>query len=92
MNIFETFELFLKRPISILKHGLVSIVHIKAENMFAKKAINVDLMKKRAQITVINNEKVYNLLKMVTYRVARKQALIEEKSKPKTETLLEINE
>ena len=92
MNIFETFELFLKRPISILKHGLVSIVHIKAENMFAKKAINVDLMKKKAQINVINNEKVYNLLKMVTYRAEKKQALLKEKEKIKTETLLEINE
>ena len=48
MNILETFELFLKRPISILKHGLVSIVHIKAENMFAKKSMNVDLMKNKA--------------------------------------------
>jgi predicted transcriptional regulator len=97
MNILETFELFLKRPISILKNGLVSIVHIKAENMFSKKAINVDLMKNKAQITVINNEKVYNLLKMATYRAKKKQELLEsqttsEQPKLVTETLLEINE
>lgn len=90
MNILETFELFLKRPISILKHGLVSIVHIKAENMFTKKSMNVDLMKNKAQITVVNNEKVYNLLKMVTYRAAKKQALIDKKNGLKSENLLEI--
>ncbi len=80
MNIFETFELFLRRPISILKNGLVSIVHIRAENMFAKKAINADIMKNKTQITVVNNEKVYNLLKLVTYRVQKKKEL-ESKSK-----------
>lgn len=91
MNIFQTFELFLRKPISILKHGLVSIVHIKAENMFAKKAINVDLLKNKAQITVVNNEKVYNLLKTVTYRVAKRQAMLEQKKEPlKTETLIEL--
>ena len=90
MNILETFELFLKRPISILKHGLVSIVHIKAENMFAKKSMNVYLMKNKAQITVVNNEKVYNLLKMVTYRAAKKQALIDKNNGLKSENLLEI--
>lgn len=78
MNIFKTFELFLREPMSILKHGLVSIVHIKTENMFAKKAINVNMLDKKAQITVVNNEKVYNLLKLVTYRVEQKQKKKEE--------------
>lgn len=90
MNIFKTFEVFLRAPISILKHGLVSIVHIKAENMFAKKAVNVDLLAKKAQITVVNNEKVYKLLKAVTYRASKRKAL--EDAKIKSETLLEINE
>lgn len=91
MNIFQTFELFLKKPISILKYGLVSIVHIKAENMFSKKtAINATLLDKKAQITVVNNEKVYNLLKMVTYRAEKKQKMLEQKEAPlKTETLIE---
>ena len=88
MNIFQTFELFLKKPISILKHGLVSIVHIRAENMFAKKAINVDMLSDKAQITVINNEKVYNLLKMVTYRAQKKQL----NNSVKMEHLLEIKD
>lgn len=92
MKIFETFELFLRKPISILKHGLISLVHIRAENMFAKKSIHVDLMKRKAQITVVNNEKVYNLLKTVTYRASKRQEMLEQANKPKTETLLEINE
>ncbi len=93
MNIFQTFELFLKKPISILKHGLVSIVHLKAENMFAKTAINAELLENKAQITVINNEKVYNLLKMVTYRAEKKRKQIEAKKEPlKTETLIEVND
>ena len=93
MNIFQTFDLFLRKPISILKYGLISIVHIKTENIFAKKAINADLLSQKAQITVINNEKVYNLLKAVTYRVEKKKALLaQESSHPlKIETLLEIN-
>lgn len=89
MNIFQTFELFLRKPFSILKNGLVSIVHIKAENMFEKKAVNVDLLKNKAQITVVNNEKMYKLLKLVTYRAAKKQQAIE--APIKSETLLEIN-
>ena len=76
MNIFQTFELFLRKPISILKYGLISIVHLKTENIFEKKAINVDLLSNQAQITVVNNEKVYNLLKTVTYRVEKKKAML----------------
>ena len=59
MNIFDTFDLFLRKPLSILRNGLVSLVHIRAENMFNNKsAINVDLMEQKAQITVVNSEKV----------------------------------
>ena len=88
MNIFKTFELFLRKPVSILKHGLVSIVHIKTENLFAKKAINVDMMDQKAQITVVNNEKVYNLLKTVTYRAKQRQNRLES-GEIKSVTLIE---
>ena len=72
MNIFKTFELFLREPLSLFRQGLVNIVSIQ-DNIFTKKSsINVDLMKNKAQITVVNNEKVYNLLKLVTYRVRQK--------------------
>ena len=90
MNIFQTFELFLRKPLSILKHGLVSIVHIKAENIFAKYAINADLLKDKAQITVINNEKVYKLLKTVTYRAQKRKEMLESNSEQiKSEILIE---
>lgn len=88
MNIFQTFEIFLRKPISILKKGLVSIVHLKAENFFTKSAINVDMLNDKAQITVVNNKKVYNLLKMVTYRVSKKR--IELPNGVKSENLLEL--
>ncbi len=73
MNILKTFELFLREPLSIFKYGLIQIVNIQ-DNIFAKKsAINVDLLNNRAQITVINNEKVYNLLSLVSQRVKKKK-------------------
>lgn len=75
-NIFKTFELFLREPLSLFKSGLVQIVNIQ-ENIFAKKsAINVDFTKDKAQITVVNNEKVYNLLKMVSYRAKQKDKVL----------------
>ena len=72
INIFKTFEIFLREPLSIFRDGLVKIAHIQ-DNIFAgKTSINVDMLKNQAQITVVNNEKVYNLLKLVTYRVQNK--------------------
>ncbi len=74
MNIFKTFELFLREPLSLFRQGLVHIASIQ-DNIFAKKtSINVDLLKNKAQITVVNNEKVYNLLKLVTYRAKQKSS------------------
>ena len=72
INIFKTFEIFLRELLSIFRDGLVKIAHIQ-DNIFAgKTSINVDMLKNKAQITVVNNEKVYNLLKLVTYRVQNK--------------------
>ncbi len=74
MNIFKTFELFLRKPLSLFRQGLVQFASIQ-DNIFAKKtSINVDLLKNKAQITVVNNEKVYNLLKLVTYRAKQKSS------------------
>lgn len=92
MNILDTFDLFLKRPLSILRNGLVSLVHIKAENMFNKKSINVDLLEQKAQITVVNDEKVYNLLKLVMHK-AKTNNLNELVEKKKVDTaLLEVKD
>lgn len=73
INIFKTFELFLREPLSLFQNGLIQIVNIK-DNIFANKtAINLDFVKNKTQITVVNNEKVYNLLKMVSYRAKAKE-------------------
>ena len=72
MNIFKTFELFLREPLSLFRQGLIQLVNIQ-DNIFAKQSsINVDLLRNKAQITVINNEKVYNLLSLVTRRAKQK--------------------
>ncbi|MBR1776796.1 hypothetical protein IJ750_06980 [bacterium] len=74
MNIFKTFETFLKEPLSILKNNFIQIVSIQTGNIFEHKpSIDVSLMKDRAQINVINNEKVFNLLSLVTQRAEKKR-------------------
>ena len=86
MNIFKTFETFLKEPLSILKDNFVQIVSIQTANIFENKpSIDVSMMKGKAQLTVVNNEKVYNLLSIVTQRAKQKQdALREERDKHET--------
>lgn len=85
MNIFQTFELFFKEPLSILREGLIQIVNVNTNIFSQKSSVNVDFVNNKAQITVVNNEKVYNLLQTVTYK--RKQKELEEKKK-KTEKVL----
>jgi len=73
INVFKTFEIFLREPLSLFKQGLVQIVNIQ-DNIFANKsAINIDLMKNKAQITVVNNKKVYNLLKLTMARTKKRE-------------------
>lgn len=74
MNIFKTFETFLKEPLSILRDNFVQIVSIQTENIFEHKpSIDVSFLKNKAQITVVNNEKVYKLLSLVTHRAGVKE-------------------
>ena len=83
MNIFKTFEIFLKEPLSILRDNFVQIVNIQTGNIFEQKpSIDVSMLKNKTQLTVINNEKVYNLLSIVTHRAKQK----EEKEKNKHES------
>jgi len=73
MNIFKTFEIFLKEPLSILRDNFIQIVEIQTENIFENKpSIDVSLLKNKAQLTVVNNEKVYKLLSLVTHRAQEK--------------------
>ena len=74
MNIFKTFETFLKEPLSILRDNFIQIVSIQTGNIFANKpSIDVSVTKDKTQITVVNNEKVYNLLSLVQYRAKNKK-------------------
>lgn len=74
MNIFKTFEIFLKEPLSILKDNFIQIVSIQTGNIFANKpSIDVSMLDNKAQITVVNNEKVYNLLSMAQHRAQLKR-------------------
>lgn len=73
MNLFKTFEIFLREPLSILKDRIIQIVNINTD-MAAKASIGVDLLDSKTQITVVNSEKMYNLLKTVTAKQTAKAA------------------
>jgi len=74
MNIFKTFETFLKEPLSILKNNFLQIVSIQTDNIFENKpSVDVTMLDNKTQITVVNNEKLYNLLSLVTYRARQKK-------------------
>ena len=69
MNIFKTFETYLKEPLSVLRDNIIQIVSIQTGNIFENKpSLDVSLLKNKAQFTVVNNEKLYNLLSLVTLR------------------------
>ena len=66
-DIRKTFEIFLREPLSILKVGLFQIVHLES-NIFSGKAVNVDFMDDKTQVTVVNNERMYNLFQTVLFK------------------------
>lgn len=67
MNIFRTFEIFLREPLSILKERFIQIANVNSA-LATQSAVTVDLMDQKAQITVVNSDKMYNLLKTVLYK------------------------
>lgn len=79
-DIRKTFETFLKEPLSVLTSGLFQIVNIEGENFFAKeKSFNVDFFNGKTQLTLVNNQKMYNLFQTVLY----KKKLLEQKERIK---------
>ncbi len=73
MNILESFEIFFREPLSILKTNIIQIVGIDTDNFFAKdSSVSVNFTKNKTQITVFNNIKLYNLLSLATARNNRR--------------------
>ncbi len=66
-DIRKSFEIFLKEPLSILKVGLFQIVHLES-NIFNEKSVNIDFVDNKTQVTVVNNEKMYNLFQTVLFK------------------------
>lgn len=64
MNIFKTFEIFLREPLSLIKERLIQIVNVNS-NFVTQSSVNVELLDRKAQITVVNSEKMYNLFQTV---------------------------
>lgn len=75
MNIFKTFEIFLREPLSIIKERIIQIVNINSA-LVSQPLVNVEMLDKKTQITIINSDKMYNLLQTVLH----KQKIKEQKS------------
>lgn len=76
-DIRKTFETFLKEPLSILTEGLFQIVNIESNTFSKEKSFNVDFVNNKTQLTIVNNQKMYNLLQTVIYK-SRKKAIQEK--------------
>ena len=74
-DISKSFEIFWREPLSILKEGLFQIVNISTDNVFEHKpSVNIDFMKDKTQITVVNSDKMYNLFQTVLYKKRLKES------------------
>lgn len=73
-DIRKTFETFLREPLSILTEGLFQIVNIQSNIFNQESSFSVDFVKNKTQLTVVNNEKMCNLLQTVLYKQKIKEA------------------
>ncbi len=76
-DIRKTFEIFLREPLSVLTEGLFQIVNIKTNIFSNKPSVNIDIVNKKTQITVVDSDNMYNLFQTVLY----KRRLKEQKEK-----------
>lgn len=67
-DIRKTFEIFWKEPLSILKVGLFQIVNLQSNIFNQKPVVNIDFMKDKTQITVVDSDKMYNLFQTVLFK------------------------
>ena len=76
----------------VCEQGDIKAAKKLLKKTFWRKSINVDLLEQKAQITVVNDEKVYNLLKLVMHK-AKTNNLNELVEKKKVDTaLLEVKD
>lgn len=76
-DIRKSFEFFWREPLSVLTEGLFQLVNIE-DNIFSKKpAVNIDIVNRKTQITVVNSDKMYNIFQNVLF----KNKLKEQKDK-----------
>lgn len=66
-NILQTFEDFLREPISILKKTIITIAGIETEDI-SNKSISAQKTQDGIQINIVNSAKAYNLLSSVMYK------------------------
>lgn len=93
-KIFDSFEEFLKLPISILKNRIIQITGYKSD-FVTSKSIDVEFSDDTIHINCVNSESAYNLLSSVIYKrqLAKKRILEErEEKEPKKEVELDETE
>ena len=79
MNILKSFETFLKEPLSVLRNNFIQIVSLQTDNIFKHKpSVDVSILKNKTQITVVNNEKLYKFLSLVTHKSQQKLNIKED--------------
>jgi hypothetical protein len=73
MNIFKSFEIFLREPLSILRARFIQIVSVQSGATNQPCSVNAEFLDKKTQITVVNSEKVYNLLQTAMYKQRKRE-------------------
>lgn len=73
MNIFKTFEMFLREPLSILKDRIIQIVNVQSGDPSQFGSISAEFLDKKTQITVFNSDRMYTLLQTVMYKKKLKE-------------------
>ena len=67
-DIRRTFEIFWTEPLSILTESLFQLVNVQTNIFSEKPSVNIDIVDKKTQITVVNSEKMYNLFQTVLFK------------------------
>ena len=67
-NVLKTFEMFLSLPMSIIRKGIIQILHVESDVKNVEKSLSVVTDKDGVSINVVNNYKMYNLLTSVLYK------------------------